>query len=63
MVTVTAILIGTGYDIIPITFDRIPLDIRTNDDYLRHVAWTNRFEDGTIIRRGVASDGTQVSTG
>ena len=63
MVVTTAILAGSGYDIIPITFDQIPLDIRTNDDYLRHVAWSNRFKDGSVIRRGFASDGTQVRAG
>ena len=57
---VTAILVAADYDIIPISFEGLPLDIRDNDDYLRHTAWAERFEENTIIRRGVSSAGEQV---
>ena len=39
---VTMMLMGTGYDIIPIVFDSLPLDIRDDSDFLRGQAWDYR---------------------
>ena len=62
MILTTGLLLLVGYDILPITFDRMPLDIRNDVDYLRYAAWNNRFEDeNNIIRRRVSSNGTEVS--
>ena len=66
MVVVTIALSATGYDIIPTTaLNDTTLDIRNSDDYLRHMAWSNRFEDGTIMWRGFVDEDqntTQVGT-
>ena len=66
MVVVTNVLSATGYDIIPTTaLNDTTLNIRTSDDYLRHMAWLNRFEDGTIMWRGFVTEdqnSTQVGT-
>ena len=48
MVVVTIILIVVGYDILPIVFERIPLDILDNRFYRRGVAWQHRNEDDAI---------------
>ena len=66
MVVVTIVLSATGYDIIPTTaLNDTTLDIRNSDDYLRHMAWKNRFEDGTIMWGGFVDEDpktTQVGT-
>ena len=66
IVVVTAILAATGYDIIPTTaLNDTTLNIRNSDDYLRHMAWMNRFEDGTVMWRGFVKEvqnRTQVET-
>ena len=62
MLMTTGILVAAGYDLIPITFDRLPLDIRDNVDYLRYVAWQEKFEQWTIIGRVASSSGQQVGT-
>ena len=41
-IVVTMILTAIGYDIIPIVFDRLPLDIRDNEDFLRGIAFDQR---------------------
>ena len=48
MVAVTAILAAVGYDILPIVFERIPLDIQTNKFYRRGLSWWQRNEDDAI---------------
>ena len=55
MLFITVILVRTGYDILPITFDRVPLDIRDDSDYLRGLAWDHRMEDESVIVRGSAA--------
>ena len=49
MVLLMAVLARLGYDVFPIVFDRIPLDITNNEDYLRGLAREERKEDATII--------------
>ena len=51
----------TGYDILPITFDRLPLDIRDDVDYLRGLAWLQRDKDVDIVVRGGNSNPSNVS--
>ena len=48
-VLLTGILIYSGYDIIPIVFERLPLDIRDNKFYLRGLSWQMRMEEDKII--------------
>ena len=43
------ILFRVGYDIFPITFDRIPLSILDNEDYLNFMAWSQRNENDDIV--------------
>lgn len=59
MLLVTGILAQTGYDILPVTFDRIPLDIRHDVDYLRGLAWRTRDKDPDIIKRGTSNMGNE----
>ena len=47
-VLITVILIVAGYNIIPIVFERIPLDIKTNEFYRRGLSWSERNEDDAI---------------
>lgn len=49
MIFIMIILMQTGYDIFPIVFDRIPLDIQDNEDFLRGLAWEQRNENTDII--------------
>ena len=44
----TVVLMAGGYDILPITFDRIPLDIRDDTYFLRGLAY-DYIEDGKVI--------------
>ena len=41
----TGILTMTGYDIIPLVFDRLPLDLKGDVDYLRGLPWDYRAQD------------------
>ncbi len=41
-VAITAILMVSGYDVLPVVFDQLPLDIRDDQDFLRGLAWDNR---------------------
>lgn len=58
MMVITVLLAMSGYDILPITFDQLPLEIRDDVDYLRGLAWQERQEDTEIIARGVTKDNT-----
>ena len=53
MFLITGMLAYRGYDIIPITFDRVPLEIRSDVDYLRGLAWMYR-DELTIERTSTA---------
>ena len=46
-----ALLIVLGVDAIPFELNRVPLDIRTDEDYLRGLAWDEKDEDTGIIDR------------
>ena len=53
MFIATAVLFQIGYDIIPISFDRLPLEIRDDVDFLRETAWLEKnVEENKIIERG-----------
>lgn len=41
-----------GVKIFPIEFDRLPLDITSDDHYLRNIAWLERNEPSFMIKRG-----------
>ena len=49
---ITGILMASGYDVMPLVFDRLPLDITDDPDYLRGMAWDHRDKDLDIIIRG-----------
>ena len=51
MFIITMLLAVRGYDIIPITFDRLPLDLLEDVDYLRDMAWFNRDQGKDMIER------------
>ena len=40
-----------GVDIMPLTMDQLPLDVRTDTDYLRSLAWLERDEETDVIDR------------
>ena len=48
-VSLTSILTRIGYDIIPVVFERLPLDISDNEFYLRGLSWQMQMEDGNVI--------------
>ena len=48
MVLLTAVLLFVGYDIIPIVFERLPLDIQDNKFSLRGLSWQQRLEDDAV---------------
>ena len=48
MVAVTIIMMVVGYDILPIVFEQIPLDIVDNKFFRRGLAWQHRNEDAAI---------------
>lgn len=49
---ITFVLTRLGYDIIPISFGRLPLNIIDDEDFLRSLAWSERDSDGSVIERG-----------
>ncbi|XP_050405065.1 protein dispatched homolog 3-like [Patella vulgata] len=57
----SAILIQTGYDLIPIDFAGIPLNILEDRAFLRVKAWMNRGEDGTVLSNGADVGGERSS--
>ncbi|KAK2158902.1 hypothetical protein LSH36_162g08051 [Paralvinella palmiformis] len=63
-VLITVILMKTGYDILPITFDRLPLDIKDNVDYLRDMAWTHRDDEDNkdLVKRQSYSGGSSTES-
>ena len=52
LVLLTAILMYVGYDIIPVVFEDLPLDIRDNKFYLRGLSWQMRMENKIIYEVG-----------
>ena len=42
MLVISGILFAAGYDILPLRFEGLPLDIRDNDHFLRGLAWEER---------------------
>ena len=50
---VTVIMIVVGYNIIPIVFERLPLDIRDNIFYLRGLSWQFANDDDSIYEVGI----------
>ena len=50
-VALLVVLLGAGVDVIPFILDRVPLDIKTDTDYLRALAWDERKEDTNIQER------------
>ena len=60
LLLITAILVRVGYDILPITFDRIPLDIQDDPDFLRGLAWEQRNTDTTLVSRGSSNVGNET---
>ena len=60
MVLISVALLRAGFDLIPLEFDRLPLDIRDDVDYLRHLAFIERDEDeNAIIDRTLLSNSKQ----
>ena len=61
LVVLSALLIVTGYDLLPLEFGGLPLFIPDDVDYLRSLAWYARDDDGTVIQRTNPdiSDGTE----
>ncbi|ELT97356.1 hypothetical protein CAPTEDRAFT_185181 [Capitella teleta] len=59
MLFITAVLVRIGYDILPISFDQLPLNILDDDDFLRGLAWSKRDEETGIIVRGLSEDNTE----
>ncbi|ELU03862.1 hypothetical protein CAPTEDRAFT_209557 [Capitella teleta] len=49
---ITFVLARVGYNIIPISFGRLPLNILDDEDFLRSMAWTERDDGTDIIARG-----------
>ena len=49
MMFLTGILQATGAEPIPIVFERLPLDIRSNKFYQRGLAWQFRTEENDEI--------------
>lgn len=47
---VTGILMKNGYDIVPIDFKGVPLDLETDDVFLRALAWQNRDTDEILVK-------------
>lgn len=62
MVLITVILLAAGYDILPLELSALPLDIRDDPDYLRGIAWQERWEtdDNGIIDRNALADANQT---
>ena len=56
-VVITAALMVSGYDVLPLVFDRLPLDIQDDPDFLRGLAWDNRDQNSDIITRGSSAKG------
>ena len=48
---------ASGYDVLPVVFDRLPLDIQDDPDFLRGLAWDNRDQDSDIIETGSSAKG------
>ena len=53
---VTAIMIVLDYDILPIVFERMPLDILNNKYYLRGMSWQFANEDDLIYEVRIYHD-------
>ena len=51
-IVVSGILVAFRYDLFPVMFGSLPLHVRQSDDYLRGLAWTNRYQDRTVVRHG-----------
>ena len=54
-------LMAAGVDIMPLTMDQLPLDVRTDSDYLKSLAWLERDEETDIIDRSDANSGDIVA--
>ena len=48
---------ASGYDVLPVVFDRLPLDIQDDPDFLRGLAWDNRDQDKDIVERRSSTKG------
>ena len=59
MVLITGFLVQSGYDILPLEFAQLPLDVRDDTDYLRGLAWQERHEGDDIIDRNAVADANQ----
>ena len=49
MVVLTAALVVAGVNVLPLVFDRLPLDILDNKHFLRGLAWDYRNEENDVI--------------
>ncbi|XP_074662875.1 protein dispatched homolog 1-like [Tubulanus polymorphus] len=48
VIFITLILFRTGYNILPLEFDRLPLSLEDDVDYRRGLAWQNKNSEGEI---------------
>ena len=49
MLVLTGVLVLAGVNVLPLVFDRLPLDIRDNTYYLRGLAWQHRNDENDEI--------------
>ena len=60
MIFITVILVMTGFNILPLSMSRVPLDIRDDDDYLRGLAWQERSEGDDLLDRNALANAQQA---
>ncbi|XP_064604053.1 protein dispatched homolog 3-like [Liolophura sinensis] len=49
LLLLTVTLIGAGYDLLPVDFSTVPLELTEDEAYLRVQAWINRDNDPNIL--------------
>ena len=50
MILITGILLGVGYDVIPINFSQLPLDLKDDSTKLRTDAWLHVRDDEAVVK-------------